>query len=158
MDQAKPQPERISRGQYWQDMTPGRRIVSAGRTIAEADLTAFVNVSGFREELFTNVEYLRDETPFEGRLVPGALVYSFAEGLLVPTMEGTGLAFLHMELDVKAPTFVGDTIHVEVEVIEARAASEGNRGLVRTRNEVITQKGKTVLVYTPLRLMRGRPA
>jgi acyl dehydratase len=60
-----------------------------------------------------------------------------------------------MELDVKGPTFAGDTIHVEIEVIEQRPASKGGRGLVRTRNSIINQKGETVLVYTPLRLMAG---
>ena len=35
-------------------------------------------------------------------------------------MQGTGLAFLGMQLDIKGPTFAGDTIHVECEVIEAR--------------------------------------
>ena len=92
-----------------------------------------------------------------GRAVPGALAYSIAEGLLVQsTMQHTGLAFLHMEMDVKGPTFVGDTLHVEVEVLEVRQTSKGNRGLVRTRNEVKNQNGETVIVYTPLRMVAGR--
>ena len=62
-----------------------------------------------------------------------------------------------MELDVKGPTFAGDTIHCEIEVIEQRPASKGGRGLVRTRNTVINQRGETVLVYTPLRMMAGQP-
>jgi acyl dehydratase len=41
-------------------------------------------------------------------------------------------------------------------VIEQRPASKGGRGLVRTRNSIINQKGETVLVYAPLRLMAGR--
>ncbi len=90
------------------------------------------------------------------RLVPGALVYSFAEGLLLPTMQDTGLAFLNATLDVKGPTHVGDTIHVECEVIEHRRASKGERGLVRFRNRVITQEGKVVLEYNPLRLLKQK--
>ena len=46
-----------------------------------------------------------------------------------------------------------DTIRVEVEVIEARRASKGARGLVRTRNTVVKQDGTVPLVYTPLRLL-----
>ena len=72
-------------------------------------------------------------------------------------MQFTGLAFLHAELDVRAPTVVGDTIHVRAVVTESRPASSGNRGLVRTRNEVVNQRGETVLVYTPLRLVKGSP-
>ena len=85
------------------------------------------------------------------------MLFRSAEGLtLAGTAHGTGLAFLHTELDVKGPVLVGDTIHVEIEVTEARASSKG-RGLVRTRNEVKNQRGETVVVYSPLRLMRGRP-
>jgi acyl dehydratase len=110
------------------------------------------------ELLFTNEVYRQTESAIKGRLVPGALVFSFAEGLSIPaTLQGTGMAFLGMELEIKAPTFVGDTIHVDIEVTEARAASKGNRGLVRTKNSVINQNGGIVMVYSPLRMMKGRP-
>ena len=118
------------------------------RTILEADLAAFINLSWLTEELFAVEEEGRQ------RLVPGALVYSFAEGLLLPTMQDTGLAFLNATLDVKAPTVVGDTIHVEAEVIEHRLASKGDRGLVRFRNQVKKEDGEVVLEYNPLRLLK----
>jgi len=51
----------------------------------------------------------------------------------------------------------GDTIHVEVEVIEARLSkSRPGRGLVRTRNRVVRQDGTVALVYTPLRMIKCR--
>ena len=94
----------------------------------------------------------------KGRVAPAALAYAFAEGLLVQsTMQHTGLAFLNMTLDVKGPTFAGDTLHVECEVIEVRPTSKG-RGLVRTFNKVVNQRGETVLTYNPLRLMAGKKA
>jgi acyl dehydratase len=102
------------------------------------------------EELFTV------EEKGKSRPVPGALVYSFAEGLLLPTMQDTGLAFLNATLDIKGPTYVGDTMHVECEVTEHRPASTGERGLVRFLNKVITQDNKVVLEYTPLRLLKRR--
>ena len=50
-----------------------------------------------------------------------------AEGLLLPTMQDTGLAFLNATLDVKAPTVVGDTIHVEAEVTDSAGHTYGAR-------------------------------
>lgn len=43
--------------------------------------------------------------PCTGRLVPGALTFVFAEGLVIQTgvIHGTGLAFLGTELRVVAP-------------------------------------------------------
>ncbi len=144
-------------GFYFDDLAVGARFRSRGRTITETDLVNFVNLSWLNEELFTNL-HDREHMAIQGRLVPGALVYACAEGLVTPSMQGTGLAFLNAELDVSAPTFVGDTIHVECEVIEHRATSKPGRGLVRTRNRVVNQDGKLLMTYTPLRMMRMRGA
>ena len=142
----------VGRGFCFEDLEVGFRFRTHRRTLAEADLAAFVNLTWLTEELFT----VDDDSAraIKGRAVPGALVYSFAEGLLLPTMQDTGLAFLNATLDVKGPTLVGDTIHVEAEVTEHRLASKGDRGLVRFANKVINQRGETVLEYNPLRLLK----
>jgi enoyl-CoA hydratase len=70
--------------------------------------------------------------------------------------EFLGLAFMSMDLTIKRPAYVGDTLHVVVEVTEARAASTGPRGVVTTRNSVRNQRGEDVLIYIPVRLIRGR--
>jgi acyl dehydratase len=138
----------VGRGFAFEELSVGFKFRTHRRTITEADLAAFINLSGLTEELFAVVEENRK------RLVPGALVYSFAEGLLLPTMQDTGLAFLNATLDVKGPTLVGDTIHVECEVTEHRLASKGDRGLVRFSNRVKNQKDEVVLEYNPLRLLK----
>ena len=140
------------RGYCFEDLAIGFRFRTHRRTIAEADAAAFVNLTWLTEELFT----VADDAgrAIKGRPVPGALVYAFAEGLLLPTMQDTGLAFLNCTLEVKGPTVVGDTLHVECEVVERRLASKGDRGLVRFANRVINQRGDTVLEYNPLRLLK----
>lgn len=142
-------------GFHFEDLPVGKQFRTTGRTVTETDLVSFINLTWFTEELFTNVAD-REHMAIKGRVVPGGLIYTFAEGLLTTSMQRTGLAFLNAEIDVKAPTFVGDTIHVECEVIEARATSKGDRGLVRTMNRVINQDGAVVLTYTPLRMVRQR--
>lgn len=145
-------------GLRYEDTPTGFRFRTIGRTVTEADITNFVGVTGMTEVLFTDLEYLRSESLFGGkRLVPGALIYSFAEGLLMQTVvQRTGLAFLGMELEVKGPTFAGDTIRVEVEVVECRPTKRKGRGFVKTRNTIVNQRGETVMVYTPSRLVKGR--
>jgi acyl dehydratase len=61
-----------------------------------------------------------------------------------------------MQLDVKKPVVVGDTIYATVEVTGCRPASSGSRGVVTTRVEVYNQRDENVLVYEPVRLIRGR--
>ena len=144
----------VGRGFCYEDLKVGFRFRTHRRTIAESDVSSFVNLTWLTEELFT----VEDDAQraIKGRAVPGALVYSFAEGLLLPTMQDTGLAFLNANLDIKGPTVVGDTIHVESEVMEARLTSKGDRGLVRFANKVVNQRGETVLEYNPLRLLKRR--
>ena len=144
----------VGRGFAFDDLKVGARFRTHRRTIYEADLAAFINLPWLTEELFAVNE--DEKQGGQKRLVPGALVYSFAEGLLLPTMQDTGLAFLNATVDIKGPTVVGDTIHVECEVIEHRPASKGERGLVRFRNQVKNQKGEVVLEYNPLRLLKKK--
>jgi hypothetical protein len=126
----------LGMGPFWDELSVGDRYRTVARTLTETDLVNFINLSWLTEELFTNT-LDRKNMAIKGRVVP------------------TGLAFLNATLDVKGPTFVGDTIHVECTVIEVRETSKGNHGLVRTENKVVNQKGETVLVYNPLRMMKG---
>ena len=144
----------IGRGYCYEDLKVGFRFRTHRRTIAESDLANFINLTWLTEELFAVAD--DSNRAIKGRPVPGALVYSFAEGLLLPTMQDTGLAFLNATLDVKGPTRVGDTIHVESEVVEARLTSKGDRGLVRFANKVVNQRGETVLEYNPLRMLKRK--
>ncbi|MNZ64281.1 Bifunctional protein PaaZ [compost metagenome] len=146
-------------GIYWDDLPLGARFHTKKRTVTETDLVNFVNLTWLTEELFTNADPAdRASMGIQGRVVPGGLVYTFAEGLVAPSFQASGMAFLNADLNMQGPTFVGDTLHVECEVIESRATSKPDRGLVRTRNAVVNQRGETVLVYTPLRMMRRREA
>ena len=148
----------LGQGFFYQDWEVGFEFETLTRTVTETDVYNFVGVSGMTEELFTSRDYLENHTDYSGQLVPGALVFSMAEGLIIPaTIARTGIAFLGCELNISGPTFVGDTLHVEGTVVEIRPASKGNRALVRTDNKVVNQKGEVVLTYNPLRMMKGRP-
>lgn len=149
----------VGKGFYWTDLEPGAKFKTFGRTITETDIINFVSVAGMLESLFVDAEFRTTHSAIPGRPAPAALVLALSEGLVLnATGQGTGLAFLHMEMSVEKAVQQGDTIHVEITVIEQRAASKGNRGLVRTENRVVNQRDETVMVYTPLRLMEGPPA
>jgi acyl dehydratase len=147
----------LGRGFYWDDLALGDTFATTRRSVTETDLVNFYNLTWFTEELFTNV-HDRDSMAIRGRVVPGALVFSFAEGLIVPSIQHTGLAFLESSMSIKGPTFVGDTVHVEVEVIELKTTSRPERALIRTRNVVVNQHGVATLVYEPLRMLARKPA
>jgi acyl dehydratase len=150
-------PPLLAQGQTWEEMIVGSVFRTAARTITETDLVTFITWSGFTEALFLDASHAAGGG-YTGRLVPGALVYCLGEGLVIQTnvLNGTGLAFMSMDLTIKRPAYVGDTIHVVVEVTQARAASTGQRGVVTTQNTVRNQRGEDLLSYAPVRLIRGR--
>lgn len=149
----------LGEGFHWDDLTVGDTFRTFGRTITETDIVNFISCVGMLESLFVDSEFRKGHSAIPGRPAPAALVYSLAEGLVLnATGQGTGLAFLHMDLNVHGPVLQDDSIHVEIEVTEARPAKKGGRGLVRTLNRIINQRGETVITYTPLRLMAGRDA
>ena len=149
--------EPLHAGLTYEEMVVGTRFATAARTVTETDLVNFVNLFGFHEPLFLDARHAAS-AGYTGRLVPGALTYCIAEGLLLQTqfLHGTGLAFLGMQLDVKRPVFVGDTLSAVCEVLESRPASSGGRGVVTTRVTVLNQDDVEVLAYTPVRLIRGK--
>jgi len=148
--------EPLVRGKTWEEMTAGFRFKTAKRTVTESDLTTFVNLGGFNEPLFYDASHAATGG-YQGRLVPGALTYCIAEGLIVQSnfLNGTGLAFMHMELWVKRPVYVGDTLLAICTVTESRPSSKPGRGVVTATVSVRNQRDEEVLVFTPVRLIRG---
>jgi acyl dehydratase len=145
-----------NRGMTYEQMTVGLRFRTAARTISEADLITFVTLAGFNEPLFQDARYAQT-AGFADRLVPGALTYSIAEGLVIQTgvLTDTGIALVHLELDVLQAVYVGDTLQTVVEITESRASKTPGRGVVNSRNAVINQHREEVLVYTAVRIIRG---
>lgn len=149
--------ELLARGRTFEEMPVGHVFRTARRTVTEADLVSFITWGGFNEPLFLDASHA-GEAGYTGRLIPGAMIYAIAEGLVLQTnvLHGTGLAFMHMELTIRQPVYVGDTLHAVVETTAARPSAKGGRGVVTSRISVRNQRQEEVLVYTPVRLIRGK--
>lgn len=145
-------------GFYWNDLKVGDLFRTLNRTITESDIVNFIGVTGMVETLFTDLSFGSEHGSIKGRVVPAACVYTIIEGLLCQaTMQTTGLALLEIEKKILKPVFAGDTVHAEVEVTAVRPTSKGNRGIVTTQNNIITQAGTLVITYRAVRMMAGRP-
>ena len=146
----------VGHGYTWNDLEVGFKFRTHNRTITESDLVGFINATGMLEMIFIDQTFAH-EGGIKGRFVPAALPYCLMEGLLCQTVQQmTGLALLEIEKKVLKPTFVGDTIHNEVEVLAIKPTSKGNRAVVTTKNDIVNQKGETVITYKAVRMMAGR--
>lgn len=147
----------MATGITFEGFHPGDRFVTGRRTVTEHDVMQFVCLVGLYEPLFIDAEYIRNESLFGERIAPGSLTFAMAEGLTVQTgiIHGTGMAFVGVEkMRLSGPVKVGDTIHVEIEVLDGKEVPSRGGGIVRYRHWVKNQKGDTVMEYDVARLIR----
>lgn len=143
-------------GLTFEEHTIGAKYETLGRTVSETDIVSFVNLCGFTEPLFMDMEYAARESVFKGRAAPGALTFALSEGLIIQTglIHGTGMAFLGGEIRVMAPVLAGDTLRVEVEVTDKRETKKPDRGIVTYQHRVLNQRGELVLEARVQRMIR----
>jgi len=134
-------------GKYFEEFQVGQRIITAGRTIAESDIFAFAGLSGDYNQIHTDAEFAKN-TSFGQRVAHGLLGLSIASGLAMRTgvLEGTVIAFREINTwKFVSPVFIGDTIHVEMEIAETKALPGIGGGSVKIALDVKNQSGETVM-------------
>jgi acyl dehydratase len=146
----------IGKGLTYEQHEIGARYETLGRTVGDADISAFVNLCGFNEPLFMDMEFVARESVFKGRPAPGAFTFCLSEGLIMQTglIHGTGMSYLGSEIKIVAPVLAGDTIRAAVTVTDKRETKKPDRGIVTYRHEVINQRGEVVLEATVKRMIR----
>jgi acyl dehydratase len=148
-----------SQGLTYEEHAVGAVYHTLGRTVSEADICAFVNLCGFNEPLFIDMEFLAKESVFKRRAAPGAMTFALAEGLIMQTglIHGTGMSYLGSDIRIVAPVLEGDTLRVGVTITDKRETKKPDRGIVTYRHEVVNQRGEVVLEATVKRMIRRKP-
>ena len=144
-------------GLYFEDFTLGHKSVSRTRTITEADIVNFAGLSGDFVELHMS-ESFAASGPFGKRIAHGLLVLSVSSGLMVQMGQTTDtvIAFYGIDrLRFTKPTFIGDTVHVEKEVI-AKVQKGPDRGVITFNTQVLNQHGEPVVVYQDKLMVKAR--
>jgi acyl dehydratase len=150
----------IKQGLTYEEHEIGAAYESLGRTVTEADICAFVNLCGFNEPLFLDMEYVARESVFKGRPSPGAFTFALSEGLIMQTglIHGTGMSYLGGEIKIVAPVLAGDTIRVAVTIADKRETKKADRGIVGYVHTVSNQRGEVVLEANVKRMIKRKIA
>ena len=123
----------------------GDKFTTASKVITQGEEELFCAMTENKLPMFLSDEAAKAKG-WDTRLVPGVLTFSISIGL----MESSGilddvLAFLGTdELRFVAPVYIGDTIHVEVELQEKKLTRAGDRGTVHYQWRTVNQHGKDV--------------
>lgn len=146
------------RGKYFQDFQVGQEIISAGRTITDADIVNFAGLTWDTNPMHTDAEYGKT-TMFGERIAHGMLGLSYAIGLIwqLGILEGTVIAFRELEMKFKGPLKIGDTMRVVAQVKETKPIRSAG-GIVIIELRVLNQRDETLYQGNMTVLVKGRDA
>jgi acyl dehydratase len=132
----------------FEDLEIGDGFISLARTVTEADLVNFAAFLGWYDPLHCDAVSTR-EGLFGTRVAQGLLGLALSNGLCRGCFHSSRgrvapLAFLGLNWRFKRPIMIGDTVHVEEEVLEKRETKRAEQGLVVLKVAVINQDGQVV--------------
>lgn len=106
-------------GWYYEDFEPGRVITTPGRTITEADITAFAGLSGDFNPLHTDEVFARG-VGLAGRIAHGPMVLGMAFGLgaRAGLFDETVLGLLGVQRTFEQAVRPADTLRVSIVVLD----------------------------------------
>jgi 3-hydroxybutyryl-CoA dehydratase len=134
------------RGKWFEEFEAGMKVTSPGRTVTEADIVNFAGLSGDYNQIHVDAEFSKEQ-PFGQRVAHGLLVMAIVSGLANQTglIDRTVIAFREIDKwKFSKPVFIGDTIHVALEVQETTAMPKLNGGVVVLKVSVMNQREEAV--------------
>lgn len=143
---------------FYEDFALGETVVTRGRTIDPADLTAFAGLTGDHYPLHTDEEYAKG-TRFGTRIAHGPLTFSIAVGLVgMSGFYGNAIVALVEIVSLRAlkPVVPGDTVHVKAEVLELRDGTNPKYGELHVGYSVRNQRDEEVMGFRQVMLARRR--
>jgi len=144
---------------YFDDFKVGDKFATAVKTVTEGMIVEFAKV--YDPQPFHLDPVAAQRTLYGGLIASGfqTLAIGFRliwdTGILAAASMGSpGFD----ELRWLKPVRPGDTLRVEMEVVESRPSqSKPDRGIMRGAYRYLNQNGEAVLTYTAMHLLRRRP-
>ena len=149
-------------GYYFDEFEVGR-VFAHGirRTVTETDNVLFSTMTHNPAPLHIDHEYMRTQSEFGRPLVNSFFTLGLIVGISInDTTLGTTVANLGLEeVRFPSPLYVGDTVHVETEVIALRPSrSRPQNGILTLEHRGFNQHDVLVAICRRNVLMLRRPA
>ena len=134
---------------YGDDFKIGDVYQTAAITVTESHVVTWAGLTGDFYPIHMDREFAA-KTQFGERLVHGPFIFALAVGLVAQAGFAGDAAIAWLGVDgmrMLAPVKIGDTVHVEVRVKEARPTSNPRKGVQVWTYSVLNQRDETVLVF-----------
>ena len=143
---------------FLEDFVAGMTFQTEERTVTEADVMDFARLSGDFNPLHTDEEFAKAGR-FGRRLAHGVLTLAVLTGLWDRRgiISGSVEAFYGItDLKFTRPVLVGDVVHATINIADKQVRE--TNGMITPYNEVLNQKGETVLACNTKLVVRRKPA
>jgi acyl dehydratase len=132
-------------GLYYEDFEIGKVMRTRGRTIGEADITAFAGLVGDWTPIHVDENFART-TAFGSRIAHGTLTLSIAVGLMAQLnlFDGTVIGLVEMTWSFFDPVRIGDTVYADITALAKRTTSKPGRGIIKLEIAVVNQSAVAV--------------
>ncbi|MDF2186903.1 phenylacetic acid degradation bifunctional protein PaaZ [Paraflavitalea sp. CAU 1676] len=144
---------------YFEELSIGDTVITHKRTVTEADIVNFANVSW--DHFYAHTDHTSLEgTIFEKPVAHGYFILSAAAGLFVDAKKGPVLLNYGLEeCRFVKPVYAGTTIGVQLTckektVQEKKEGDEVRKGIVKWLVEVTDQTGEPVAIATILTMVK----
>jgi acyl dehydratase len=148
-------------GKYFEEFEKGMVVQHAmTRTVTETDNLLFTALTMNPQPLHLDEEFAK-KSMYGQRIVNSVYTLGLVAGIHVADLTlGTTLGNLGFkDVQFPKPVFIGDTLRVESEVLDARASnSRPNAGIVELEHRAINQRDEVVCVLRRAALMLRREA
>lgn len=126
----------------YEDYKVGNKAENA-KTITEAAVTLFAEISGDFNPLHMNEEFAR-ESQFGKRVVHGCFSSALISAVIGMKLPGPGALYVSQTSNFRKPVFLGDTLTATAEVLEKFTKKEGMLKFLRISTVVTNQNGVVV--------------
>jgi len=136
---------------YFEDLEVGMEATFA-KTVSEADIHAFANVTGDKNPVHLDADYAA-RTIFKTPIAHGMLTAGYISAVFGMELPGPGAIYVSQTLNFRGPVRAGDRVLARVRVMELYPAKR------RARFEcVCTVEGKPVLEGEAVLMVPSREA
>lgn len=121
----------------------GQKFSSGGRTLTETDLVMFCMMMGDWHAIHADETYAK-QTRVGQRMFVGTFGISLAiaQSADLLQLKNRIVAALGLkDWTFKAPLFIGDTVHTELEIAGTRRTSDGKRGVITRTIRLVKHDG-----------------
>ncbi len=106
-------------GYAFEDLVLGMEA-SFGKTVTEADIIAFAEVTGDKNPVHLDEAYAAG-TPFKGRIAHGMLTAGLVSAVFGMEVPGAGAIYVSQTLNLRGPVRIGDHAVAQVKLVELMA-------------------------------------